>query len=495
MFRNHISATVFTNEPAEGFFNKRIPRAEFSGDVSFVSTLRAMVFPRLKEDERVDLSFSFSSFSAKRADSVLYSLKSCVESALTVSSDFVESREYSLRIHDFTSPTKDDNDAWMERISQDFTLAYPEWQKINKVTDFYRGAKFDVTCFINPTLKSSIVFVSNMDVLRMHLLQTGIAIFLPWFFVDDNKIIQEEREFLGSFNEKTSDKYIGWLNRFAEAYDFRSMFIRQSLSGFESICEQRECDKEKSEIQNCINQINYYNSQVASYIASKRNHELRVLGLEAKIRQSKESDSELMEYFLGCKNLYLKRVNGLEIEFCVKNYLTYYDEDFTENLINNWDSYIYYPHGYSMAEYIPEDDMKRLMTAIFIDKTLRMQLCATFRFNANGVVSVLGNYAFDSEFNDCIPNPHYYFHDCMGENSGEINARLRDSDYIGALAQCVTACGSINMSESVTVAPFIEYLCGYKEGINLRCIELPTGELATPKEAIDYLKREETENG
>lgn len=491
MFKERITSTPFTTEPGESFFSPLIPFAQYSNDVSFISSIRALVYPRLKENERLDMSFSFSTNGNPTATNLT---AVNIASVMGLSIDYFREREYSLKIHNFSHYEENVNETWIDKVNEVFEDEFPGWKRIPKVSDFYRGAKFNVSCFINPELKSTIVFVCSMDIRRMHLLQTGIKVFCPWFFVD-SEISDDETHLVGSLTStKTSkDEYVKWINRLADAYDFRTMFIRSSLKGFESIQEQRACDNMEERIRGLINDINRYNNSIASLLGQKRDLEIKVLGLKTKITQSKESDSELMQYFLDTDCLYLKKVDGLSIEFYVKNWLSFFPEDQTEDLIDDDYSYIYNPHGESRNHIIPVEDMRKLLTAIFIDRTLKVQMCGFYRFDATGNVSVFSDHFYGDEFNDCIPNPHLQIHSCLGGNSSTINARLLEGDYIGAVAQCIQATGSLNTMETVTMQPFMTWLYGERSyGINgNRCIGLPTGEIVTPKEAIEYLKKEE----
>ncbi len=61
MFKTSITSTPFTSEAANSFF-QNITGSYFGNDCSFLSTLRALVAPRIKEDESVYLTFGSTNY-------------------------------------------------------------------------------------------------------------------------------------------------------------------------------------------------------------------------------------------------------------------------------------------------------------------------------------------------------------------------------------------------------------------------------------------------
>lgn len=487
MFKQVIRNTQLTTDAANSFF-QHIYGDSFQQDVSFVSTLRALVAPRMKEGESIALGFYQSNYSVSQLGN--FSAKNAVRDVCDLEY-FAPGR---IIIHNFYNTSQDSNYAWMELMKSTFTSVYPDWHRLDKVTDFFKKT-FYTLCFINPENKSVIVFVDNMDIRKMHYLQCSIFAFLPWYFDPKLGVSKVEMELIESLREKTPTKYEDCIARIAEQYDLRTARIRQLLSGFETRYESMECERVRREIHNCIDYINRLNTEIGDYLRAKNDFEIRLLGLETKIANGSE-ESEIMDYFLRNDKLVLDSVTDDSMVFVVKTYLEYFDEDLAERVIKNKTSYIYRPNGRGCNNIIPADDMRMLMTAIFLDQKLRIRFCAAYRFNMNGSVNAMGNYRFGAECRSYTPNTHINRYTCLGNYQRSINELLGRRDYIGAIEQCLASCKSLNFNDSTVMCEFMRVMYGisdYQNNTNTRCIELPDGTVVTPIDAINWLKSQEVQ--
>lgn len=489
MFRQTITSTVFTSSTAESVISN-LQGQSFQSDVSFLSTLRALIYPRMSEDENFSLIFTQSSYRADRI-SRYYDGKEAVSRLL----DFYDSPRNCLQVHNFYG-NAEDNEAWMKVIEENFCSVYEDWKMLERVTDLFRPI-FKVFCFINPNNKATIIFTDGMDVRKMHALQAAIPGYLPWFFTEQG-ITSEEKELLDSlFKYKTHTQYLDCIGRIAEKHDFKTLKIQKLLRNFETLYESRELEQVRCDIQRCIRTIKDLNEEIGRNLMSKNNLETKLLGLEAKIAKG-DRGSEIMEYFLNNSKVTLERVsNDSSITFCTKGYITYFDEDMAKSCIDNETSYVYCPNGHSRSNIIPKEDMRKLMTAIFIDQKLRVRTCAAYSFDMRGNVHGISGWQYDqSEFSTYTPNTHIDVYACMGNYSYQINDLLMNNDYISAIEQCVASCNSLNFGDSTVMAEFMaRFYKASSRNVNVRCIELPDGRVVEPKEAIEYLKQEEQANG
>lgn len=484
MFKTSISSTPLTSNAANAYFHN-IHGDAFGNDISFVATLRALVAPRIKEDEHICLMFGQTNYDAI-----------AVGSAPTERVVNAICRNYELNdtngtivIHSFAS-SEENNLANFRAISAKFTTCYEGYYCLEKVKAFYRKS-FNVDCYINPERKNVIVFVDNLDNKKLHYLQVSTLAFLPWYFDPEAGVSELEMELLYSLRETTSEKYESCIARFAEAYDFKSARVRQLLAGFETRYERMECDKVRNEIQRLDVEMNRLNEQIGALLGRRNDTCIRLMGLERKIAEGGE-DSEIMEYFLCNNRLYLENVTDQDMFFAVKDYLTYFDREMTERLIDNMRSFVY-PYG-NTASYngISSDGMKKLMKEIFVNEEprLRIRVCAAYRFALNGSVSAQRGHSFSCEFNDCMPNTHINEYACMGNYQGTINKLLQNNDYIGALEQCIASCKSLNWGDSTVMSFFMKTMWGSTR-TNNRCIELPDGRVVKPVDAIEWLEEQE----
>ena len=483
MFRKVISHSPLVNTTANTFFAS-INGSGFDGDFSFLSTLRALVYPRMGKDERIFLYFT-SSDHRKR-------IWEDLEARRVIQSVYPDNNfdSGSITIINMRGNI-DDNEAAFSVIEDKFTKVYHNYVRLEKVTDFFRQS-FKIMCFIDEEKHKVVVFCENMNIRRMHYIQCAIFAFLPWYFDPQVGVNADEMELIKSLREKESDKYEACLEKVAAKYDFRTLNIKNLLKGFETRYERIEAERLRSRIMDIISSIDNLEEEISRYLNDKREADTMLLGIETKIAQEQENeDSEIMQYFLCNKKLQLNTVNDSIMTFSCEDYLTYFDEEMAKSMIDNPRSYVYVPNGRACNNYIKAEDMKRLMYAIFIDQTLRIKFCAAYQFELGRRVRALSGFDYDSNFKNCMPNPHTDHYSCMGNYEREITNRIRENDYIGAIEQAIASCKSLNFGDSTVMKRFIEQMYGLDGYTHNVCVELPDGKFVTPKEAAEFLKNKE----
>ena len=479
MFKNPITHTPFTTDAANDYFGSLIYGDSFQRDVSFLSTLRALVGGRLPEHEELWLRFSQSNYSQQQLINM-----SKTDALYRIVSD-TTSHSGKLTIHNFCNMSEDSNKAWMDFIAKTFESEYDGWHRVEKITSFFRKG-CDVICFINPDIKSTYIFVREMEIRRLHYIQQGIFAYLPWYFDPEND--RKYMDFLETFRQKDPVEYLSYLAEMASHYDFKTARVKKLLKGFETQYERTQCEQKRAELTRIINSINDLNERIGQYLQTQRDTENLILGLETKIQQSGE-ESELMEYFLCNNSLVLESVNGTEIVFSVKTDFSYANEDMAVRYLDNEGSYFY-----SYRDDVSREDMKALMTEILINQRLKLRLCAAYRFRLDGGVSALRGHDYGDECANYMPNPHTEYYACLGTYSKHINDFLVNHDYIGAIEQCIASCKSLNISDSSPMSHLMQDLFGRNGKYNdISCIVLPDGSCVTAREAIEFLKNEKKE--
>lgn len=482
MFKTSITSTPLTTDAANIFF-QNIVGDRFGNDNSFLATLRALVAPRIKVGESIHLIFGNSSYGSDEIGRTFSD--SMVD---TIFGDYyLDDRANTIIIHSFSS-TKENNMVNFRLVEGEFTSCFPGYHRLERVKDFYRKS-FCVDCYINPELRNVIILVDNLDNKKLHYLQVSILAFLPWYFSPGDGVSDDEMALLYSLRETKAAKYIEYINKIAEKYDFKSVRIRQLLKGFETRYEKQECERVQREISQLDTDIERLNAQIGALLGKRNNTCIKLIGLEQKIAEGSD-DSEIMDYFLCNHRLYLEDVTERNMYFSVKDYLTYFDSEIAERAINNPRSFVY--NCGQQYNGITSDGMKKLMTEIFVNDTprLRIKFCAAYCFDLNGSVTPLINHNFPYEFTDSIPNPHINNFSCMGSYLTTINSLLKNHEYINALEQCVASCKSLNWSDGIVMSRFMRQMWGY-EHVNTCCIELPNGITVTPVDAIKWLEHED----
>ena len=486
MFKQSISNTALTSNAANTFF-PNINGESFGSDNTFLATLRALVAPRLPEGERVSVAFGFSDFPA----SVVGETPADRMVEMICSSWYPGSGQ--IYIHNVGNRTQENNLASFELLKSKFCEIYTGFHRLEKVTDFYHKS-FNVICFINPEHKSTVLFVESLDVRKLHYLQCAILAILPWYFNPADGISEDELALINSLRERTPANYEACIEKIASRYDFESGRIKELLKGFEIRYEKLEVDRVKRSISNIDNNIEALNRQFADYHKQRVDACIRLLGLETKIAQGEAGESEIMEYFLRNRRLYLEAVNNSELYFCVKDYLTYFDEEAAKKYITNNRSYLYDCCGTGSGQ-IKKEQLEKLLRAVFLDEVLKIKFCAAYKFNLTGSVQAQTNYHFPdfgTIFAEFMPNPHIDRYRCMGNYETKINNLLKNRDYIGALEQCAASAKSLNFHDSTVMSEFVRQICT-NAGKNNRCIELPDGKVVKPAEAIKWIEAQEVE--
>ena len=484
MFVQCLRSTPFTTSAANGMFSDRITGDLYSmEDSTFLATIRALVYPRMDENEKLILGFSGTSWSEHAVESHpvdrLYSAM-----GIRLIDEYGNEASGRISIHEFCAGNDASNHASMDFVKRTFLDTFSGYHEVKRVTECFRKT-FDVLCFVNPSRKNVCIFSKELGIKKMHYLQCAIPAFFPWYFNKEDGITQLERDLLSSLAGKSSEKYCKLLEEMAEKYDFETENIKNLLKGYEKKYEQVLIDNTSEEMKNLDYAIRDLNAQIMSRIKKKRDLETKLIGLYARVDED-SGESGVMDLFLSNKNIHLESVEGTRIRFTVKSYLEQFDPVAAETFINNRNSY-FYRHDSKISD----DDMEMLLRSIFIDQELKIRMCAAYEFDmrGNGDYGCSG-YTFDYHYDNEIPNAHIQQYACLGNYSHYITEFVQDGDYVGAICQCIVSCGSLNVAEAPTMQVFVRWFYGQESGINNKCIELPDGRVVKPQEAIKYLKGE-----
>ena len=480
MFKEAIRSTSLTTEVADRKFRKITGQMRFD-DITFLSTLRALLGPRINNDESVYFNYYDTDFGS------VNDFKWTTAAMGAGNHGIIEILNDNFTVID---------EGTFERVADNFEKEYPEWKRISKVTDFFRKA-FPVLCYINEEDRNVILITHRMNVKAFHYLQCAIPVFLPWYFEDMSSISEIEMELIKSLSKTTADDYIRITDEIAKQYDFRKDYIVDTLKGYELAFESQRVQALDNDVQNIISKIDDYNCEIGRLLRQKTELEENLLGVRTKIAQGSEG-SEIMDYFLCNKRLTLANRNGTTITFIVNDYLTYWDEDMAKKFIKNKDSYIYSVGDRNRK--VNKSDMGNLMKAIFLDQVLKVRFCAAYTLDICGCVRGFAGYLFGSESFNSTPNPHINNYRCLGNYERCINEMIYEHNYIGAIEQCVASAKSLNFGDSTVMNDFMKMLYGMdSRGANTKCIELPDGSIVEPWDAAIWVKEnlvsEEESNG
>lgn len=357
------------------------------------------------------------------------------------------------------------------------------FRRVDDLSKFVEGKQLCAKFYINEKMKRFLIVTKTLNGSELHFLQALITRYFPWYF-KDKPIDKEETDLVTSLIGRSAAAYRSALSAIESRYDFRSTRIRAYLPAFEKVLYQGKLGRVRSDIASIERKM-----QAARIELSKAFNELEIArikecGLMTKI-ESGVGDNEFMEYFLANKSLNLITAeDDGRVEFIVSTTLDNFDPDVFEPLVSNHDGYFYRRHGMRVTENFTDDQIEMLLRAIFETETVKLRMVAAFMIDFSGcIVEAYDSYDFPKEFDDYMPNPHLYYHSCLGSNEGRIYECVEHHDYIGAVECCVAATKNVGLSDGIVMGQFMQYIfdCGNK------FFQLPDGSLATTDEVMAWL--------
>lgn len=481
MFSELINGTQFTSDIANETMSA-ISWSRYSNygrDVTLISTLRALIFPRLNEGERlyVYLRNQFASQSTINAYDketiVNYFYPNDIKSVTNGSEDPVFS---------WVKVSRYEKDG-LDFLSENFLSVHPDYVEVKKVSLFFKKS-FRVLCYIRPSTKDVVLFTSNVDSEGYHFIQCAIPAMFPWYF-RDNQLSEDEINLLKSLEGDEADKYKECLSILAEKYNFRDQYIRSKLNNVENYIDTQRSAGLRNLISSRRSDIKSYSEYIATAMREIGQANDELFSIDERLN-NKTDDSEMIEYFCCNKNIHLAEVEIPEIYFVATGYLEYYDKDLAIRVINNPNS-IAYKYSGSYYNISMCESIKKLLTEIFIKETARIKVCAKFYMDINGWANAVDHADFSTYdfYTDYIPNEHIQRYACMGSYSQIVSSLMREKKYIEAIEQCMASCRSLNFGDSTVISSIMRTYF-YEPDSFYRCIELNDGTTMTIKEALKW---------
>ena len=486
MFGNNIVNTSFTSNEAELYFENKIFGDYYcssSGeDRTFISSIRALLYDRIPCDEWL----MFIKYSLGRTNYPIDDYRAEIAQRELTTAGYPI---FEVLYHTGGSIVQS---ALIEKL-QDI----PDMEYLPKVTKLFEK-QFEVYCFINRKNKHTYLLVPDLDIKKWHLIQCVILAVVPWYYKEGDSVSTEEMNLLYALQKGTDDEYLQALDAIAVKIDFKTGYIKSVLAGFETRNERRKVETKSQMVDSMYSRIDDLYTQIHDYLIKIRKEETEILGLQQKINQIGEENSEIMDYFLSSKGVDLVNANGSEILFICKGYLSQFESGMARDFIQNENSILYLADPWSGSHYRnapSKEDMKLFFNAVFIDRVLKIRMCAAYGMNIDNMeCSGLAHYAYGGQYDRYMPNPHIDIHRCIGTFRQEFYECLSKFDYIGCIEAAVSSAHSINFGDNTVMSEFITNLWKTDDigtTNSAKCVELPDGNCVTAKEAIKWLK----ENG
>lgn len=446
------------NNDFDLFFEDKIDGPAVNNDRSFVATLRGLLGKKLEEGE----SFMFEPSEIRHAEDI----------------DLIRPLHNTLQLVYFRSGT--DAEALLTKAHAHME-SFDGYAHIEKVAQYY-GAAFKAYAWSNKDDCSAIILTGSMDSRKLHILQACIPIVLPWYFSGkDGKlnVTAEERALLSTLDKTDEKEYLAAISKLAAQYDIKEFIVRRRLDGITKQFHEIQLRNEQAEIDRCAERVHDLYNEIEELLKDRDRHMTLVYGLKARLKE-KEGGSELTDYFISNKSLELYDVEGTRISFTSKGYLEFWDDDTAETVIENDDAY---PYDIADRNGISTSGLKRLLRAIFLDKTIRIRSYADYTIDLSGHVEA-ASFSHGAELADHLPNPHIAAYDCLGDYRRRILECLSSGNTLAAFEYCVASSKSLNWGDGTVMERFFRWICNEYDGT--RCFELPDGTCVTIGEAIKW---------
>lgn len=460
-----LAGTIFRNINCDGY----------NGDRSFVATLRALLHPRIGDNQILG-SLTSSTYRARAIR----------ENAVRdiIAAGIGDIRPNRIEVHNVHSRDTEDRNAFFECLDdpeRGFIKAYPSFHEMTNIRDFVAPvmrARF----YTSEETRTTIIIVDSLNTRKWHYIQSFTPRYFKWYF-ETSPITEEEKNLLASLLKRSSDDYERIIEEMASKFDMRSHLIESMIGDIEKNSRRTQLERLDGRIGEYQHRLESYMSQYRDALEALDDLNLKRIGL-LDIINGASAESELVEYFKANKNLDLIGSSGSTFEFIVHTYLDYWNQEIFDTMVNKPQSSLYCGYRVRNSVFESVDARKKFFKAIFSeDPLIRVKMCGYYRLDIRGDSTSRAGYTYPRNCSDRIPNPHLQKYNCLGNHQRAINNYLRGGDTVGAVEQCVGSCKSINLAESQTFTFFFEKLFASNENV----IELPDHTCVSPVEALKWL--------
>lgn len=487
MFSKEITGLTLTSRVASNLF-QNINGDNFREDVSFLATLRALLYSRVPKEESVTLQYHTSNYRTSQIGDA--SPRDCVRAFLK-GTYALDGYSGNLTIHSFEGSDAD-NAACYDRLDEGMQQVLSGYKSVTDLSAWIENeAKFKAKIYICEEKRNTIIFTDKLTMKKWHLLESLVTRYFPWYF-SSAPLTEEELNLVKTLSKRYAPNYENAIEEFAKRFDFRAEIIRSKLKGFESQFDRRKLNDVRSRIESIESQMRELESMFSNYYREMNECRIQETGLLDRINNASDDESEMMEYFLLNKSIHLMDVSGGRIEFVVATTMANFDPDAAESMIRNKRSFFYIDNdnGNEFAGRMTVEQIERLFKEIFLKETLKLRLCAAYRLDFNnGTYAGIANYSFPRDvIMDHTPNQHIQAYHCLGQNEKTIRQSMRANDYVGAVAACVQSANSVNVTEGATCGKMMRRLFSTDIGA---VIQLPDGSTKTPLDAVKWLEEQD----
>lgn len=483
MFETPITSLPLVGGLADDSFEGRIQAATFRQDVSMAAVARALFDKRLgpKETIKIDLTpmYYSSENNLRGVDEIARGLKSGMLHVVSVSA------------------RADDSGKWIDGVRE--SLKGSKLYELEALHHWFASTGTTAVVFTDkpydPKIPRSpvdntktLVVLENMTIARWHLVTALLPRFLgKWFQAAPRT--PEETKMINGLASEAPDAFVTAIHTYAEKYDFRGVAIHNKLKDFEVKFAKTKVKALEEKCQVYDRQVKELSTRLGRILKEKEDTLAMLFGYQNQAEKGVEPLT--MNYFLANKNLFLQNATADYLDFYDVAWFTNWDPDKAEATFAKG-------HCSSWLEYntkfgVSDEDAKLLYKAMFLDETIRVRLWSHINLYLRGddPMNICDGSECISDIQNALPNPHHQYNDCGGSNRSYVAQCIADRDIVGAIEQCVSATGGINLTEHASYQYFCRDLFDPQFGKVIYIKE--TGKFETTKDAIAWLK--EKQNG
>ena len=475
MFTRNVGQPLLASEIGDRYFERIVRYGEiYMRDYSLVATIRALLHSRMPADDTLVIRYRDTSLDAgacRHSD-----FKTVIDSM------FIRGDKSNLFCLTNLSGNQQEGEKVLEALDSLFVEGMDGYHELTDVKAFV-SVNMDARFYINSETKTTLVVVNRLTMSKYHFLQALISRFIPWYFAD-KPLTEQDRALVKSCSVRQSSDYERIIAEYADQIDLRKVQIQMIIGDFEKNARKEQiknADRELSRVNDSIRE----NLEQFTRLCDKRDRAMVQLEGLKSLQGKVDQNSELIEFFERNKNLNPLSAEGNAFRFIVRGYLDTFDPDNYACYARNWESCYYTGYSVERDELRSPEDRKLILDAIFSeDPKLRIRTCGYYQLYMNGDAHSSRGFSYPAEYNDCMPNPHLHFHDCLGNQLRFIKEAILNGDMVQAVAQCLSSVSSVNTGESATMRPFVRDLFNG----HTKCIESPDGKMMDAVEALAWLK-------
>lgn len=466
MFETRIQNTKLAGSLADCMF-RRINGCDYDGDVSFISTLRALLMNRMPRESKIEFK-TFAVDLTNDADQMAAYIETCAQP---------DTIAYVSVSRNMLGDEEADKQAF-------FSFQPQQLHEFVDVKNFF-AEKMACRAFISEQTRSSVVIVLSSDIKKHHLVQCIIPKLLPWYFTQ-GRISVNERNLLFGLRDRFHSQYIRALENICDTDSFRQKSASSALLSY----KRKSLEKQKTEAQNNIrnynNAIDRLNENLLSEFRRLTNENHKLNGILLALESDTDDNDELTSFIANNRHVRFLDSQSDDMSIVITGYLDVYDPEAYRSMSRNPNCWYWTESAASSGVFMQRDARKLVMDAIFSDSpTFKIKTYGLYRLNLdrNSVEASGGQYDNIAGVSDRYPNPHLNYAACLGSYRQHINKALQRGDLIGAISQCISSVHSVNVTESAT----FRHLCRDIFTNNNPILEGPNGQNFTTLEAYQYL--------